>query len=189
MVKIAVIVGSTRPGRVGKGVAHWVMEHASKRTDAVYVLVDLLDHPLPFLDEPVPALFDRYANDHTKEWASTIAQFDGFIFVTPEYNYSTSAVLKNAIDYLYKEWNDKSAGFVSYGSSNGARAVEHLRSIMAAVNIADVHTSVGLNLFHDFENLSVFKQQKVHVTALETMLAEVESWARALSSLRTSASA
>ncbi|GFG73467.1 FMN reductase [Mycobacterium botniense] len=190
MVKIAVILGSTRPGRSGEAVAHWVMEHAARRTGAEYALVDLRDHLLPHLDEPVPALLsDQYANEHTRKWGATIAQFDGFVFVTPEYNYSMPGVLKNVIDYLSKEWKNKAAGFVSYGSSNGARAVEQLRSVMAAVGIADVHTSVGLNLFYDFENLTVFKPKELHVAALETMLAEVESWAQALSPLRQQSSA
>lgn len=93
--------------------------------------MDLRDYPLPHLDEPLPPTMGQYQNDHTKQWAEKIASFDGFVFVTPEYNHSTSGVLKNAIDYLYTEWNNKAAGFVSYGGVGGARAVEHLRLVAA----------------------------------------------------------
>jgi len=112
-LKIAAILGSTRPGRNGKGVADWVVAKAA-------TLVDLLDHPLPHLDEAAPASMGQYAGEHTREWAATIADYDGFVFVTPEYNHSTSGVLKNAIDFLYGEWNDKAAAFVSYGALGGA---------------------------------------------------------------------
>src|SRR5580704_8185787 len=98
MVAIGIIIGSTRPGRHGDVVAKWAYDIASERTDAKFVLIDLLDHPLPHLDEPMPPSRGQYANDHTKEWAATIAPLDGFVFVTPEYNHSTSGVLKNAID-------------------------------------------------------------------------------------------
>src|SRR4051794_26038414 len=115
MTKIAIIIGSTRPGRRGVDVARWVLENAAARENASYELVDLLDFPLPHLDEAMPPAMGQYENDHTLEWAAKIGQYDGFIFVTPEYDHSTSGVLKNAIDYLYAEWNNKAAGFVSYG--------------------------------------------------------------------------
>src|SRR5258705_13574934 len=108
-LKIAVILGSTRPGRNGKAIADWVVAKASDRTGATYELVDLLDHPLPHLDEPIPAAAGQYAGEHTKQWAKTIAAYDGYIFVTPEYNHSISGVLKNAIDYLKAEWANKAA--------------------------------------------------------------------------------
>ena len=113
-VKIAIIVGSTRPGRNGKAVADWVYDQASQRDDAGYERIDLLDYPLPQLEamQPSPG---QYANEHTRAWAAKVAGFDGYVFVTPEYNHSTSAALKNAIDHLYGEWNNKAAGFVSYG--------------------------------------------------------------------------
>src|SRR5262249_43422481 len=130
-LKIAVILGSTRPGRNGKAVADWVMEQAKGRSDATYELVDLADFPLPHLDEALPPSLGQYAGEHTKAWADKIAGYDGFVFVTPEYNHSTSGVLKNAIDYLYAEWNNKAAAFVAYGSLGGARAIEHLRGISA----------------------------------------------------------
>src|SRR3954468_9398451 len=119
MIKIAIIIGSTRPNRNGEAVAKWVHEVAQKRTDAEFELVDIKDFNLPLLDEPIPPSMGLYTKEHTKTWAAKIDSFDAFVFVTPEYNHGTSGALKNAIDYLYKEWNNKSAGFVAYGSAGG----------------------------------------------------------------------
>lgn len=183
-LKIAIILGSTRPGRNGKGVADWVVEKASSRTTATYELIDLLDHPLPHLDEAMPPSYGQYANEHTKAWASTIAGYDGFIFVTPEYNHSTSGVLKNAIDFLYGEWNNKAAGFVSYGSLGGARAIEHLRGISSELQIAHVRQQLSFSLFSDFENFSVFKPGPQHDASATALFDQVEAWAGALKTLR-----
>ena len=128
MTRIGIILGSTRPNRNGEQVAKWVYDVASRRGDAEFELVDLRDYPLPHLDEPLPPSMGQYHNEHTRQWADKIASFDGFVIVTPEYNHSTSGVLKNAIDYLYAEWNNKAVGFVSYGAVGGARAAEHLAS-------------------------------------------------------------
>lgn len=123
MTRIGVILGSTRPGRNGEQVAAWVMDIARRRDDADFELIDLADYPLPHLDEPLPPSMGQYRNLHTQQWADTIDRYDGFIMVTPEYNHSTSGVLKNAIDYLFAEWNNKAVGFVSYGSVGaGGRA-------------------------------------------------------------------
>src|SRR3954466_13263615 len=129
MTKIAIILGSTRPGRNGEAVAKWVLDIAKQRSDADYELVDLLDYNLPHLDEALPPAMGQYSQPHTKKWAEKIGSFDGFVFVPPEYNHSTSGALKNAIDFLAAEWNNKAAGFVSYGAVGGARAVEHLRLV------------------------------------------------------------
>src|SRR3954469_23121323 len=112
MTRIGIILGSTRPGRHGEQVAAWVLEDASRRTDATFEIVDLLDYPLPHLDEPRSAIQGQYQNDHTIQWAAKSGSYDGYIMVTPEYNHSTSGVLKNAIDYLYAEWNNKALGIV-----------------------------------------------------------------------------
>jgi NAD(P)H-dependent FMN reductase len=185
MTRVAIILGSTRPGRRGEPVAQWVYERASKRGDAEFELVDLADYPLPHLDEPMPPSVGQYANKHTFEWSEKIASFDAFIFVTPEYNHSTSAVLKNAIDYLYKEWNNKACGFVSYGSSaGGARAVEHLRLVAGEVQMADVRSQVALSLFTDFENFAAFNPSERHDVPLNTMLDQVIAWGTALRTLR-----
>jgi NAD(P)H-dependent FMN reductase len=119
MIRIGIILGSTRPGRRGEAVAKWVYEIASERSDAQFELVDLKDFDLPHLDEAMPPSLGQYSQPHTMQWARKIATFDGYVFVTPEYNHSTSGALKNAIDFLYAEWNNKAAGFVSYGSVGG----------------------------------------------------------------------
>jgi NAD(P)H-dependent FMN reductase len=184
MTRIGIILGSTRPNRNGEQVASWVYEIASQRSDAEFELVDLRDYPLPHLDEPLPPSMGQYQNEHTRQWAEKIASFDGFVFVTPEYNHSTSGVLKNAIDYLYAEWNNKAAGFVSYGAVGGARAAEHLRLIAGELQMADVRQQVALSLLTEFENFSVFKPGGYNRTALDTLLDQVVSWSGALAPLR-----
>jgi len=161
-----------------------VVEIASGRDDAEFELVDLRDYPLPHLDEPLPPSLGQYQNDHTKEWADKIASFDGFVFVTPEYNHGTSGVLKNAIDFLYAEWNNKAVGFVSYGAVGGARAAEHLRLVAAELQMADVRQQVALSLITEFENYSVFKPGDYNVPALNTMLDQIVAWSTALAPLR-----
>lgn len=185
--KVGIILGSTRPGRNGEAVARWVHDIASKRGDADYELVDLADYPLPHLDEPMPAALQQYSKPHTFQWAAKIASFDAYVFVTPEYNHSTSGALKNAIDFLYQEWTNKAAGFVSYGSVGGARAVEHLRLIMGELQIADVRAQVALSLRTDFENYNVFRPSGQHEEVLNTMLDQVVAWGSALKVVRDSA--
>jgi len=186
-LNIAIITGSTRPGRNGAAVAAWVHELASSRTDADYELVDIADFDLPLLDEPVPASMGQYQNAHTQAWASKIAEFDGFIFVTPEYNHATSGALKNAIDYIYAEWNNKAAALVGYGSLGGARAVEGLRLILAELQIADVRAQVALTLADDFVNYSQFTPRPQQAAALATVFDQVELWSSALQSVREEA--
>jgi NAD(P)H-dependent FMN reductase len=183
-LSIAVILGSTRPGRNGKPVADWVMDKAAARTAARYDLIDLLDHPLPHLDEALPPGMGQYAGEHTKAWAATIAPYDGFIFVTPEYNHSTSGVLKNAIDYLSAEWNNKAAAFVSYGALGGARAIEHLRAICSELQIAHVRQQLSFSMFTDFENFSVFGPGPQHEDWAVVLFDQLESWATAMKSVR-----
>lgn len=186
MTRIGIIVGSTRPGRNGKAVADWVHAIAAERDDAHFELVDLIDYPLPHLDEPMPASMQQYQNDHTKRWSETIASFDGYVIVTPEYNHGPSGVLKNAIDFLYKEWNNKAVGFVSYGGVGGARAVEHLRLVAGELQLADVRAQVTLSLATEFENFSTFKPGEYQVPAVNTLLDQVVAWSSALVPLRAS---
>lgn len=184
MLKVAIITGSTRPGRKSEAIARWVYDIAAKRTDASFEIVDIAAFDLPLLDEAVPPMMNQYSRPHTKAWAAKIAPFDAFVFVTPEYNHSTSGALKNAIDFLYREWNDKAAGFVGYGGAGGTRAVEHLRQIMGEIKVADVRAQVALSLFTDFENFSTLKpvpHQEAHVTA---MLDDLVAWGQALQTMR-----
>ena len=138
MIRIAIIIGSTRPGRKAEDVARWVYEIAQKRSDAEFELVDIKDFNLPLLDEPMPPMMGQYTKDHTRKWSEKIASFDAYVFVTPEYNHGTSGALKNAIDFLYSEWVNKAAGFIAYGGVSGARAVENLRLVMGELQVATV---------------------------------------------------
>ena len=185
MIKIAIIIGSTRPGRNGEAVAKWVFELASKRSDASFELVDILDFNLPVLDEPMSPAMGQYTKSHTKAWSEKIASFDAYVFVTPEYNHGIAGGLKNALDFLYKEWNNKVAGFVSYGIANGVRAVEHLRLVLAELQIATVRSQVALSLFTDFENFRTFKPASFHEKSVHAMLDQVVAWGGALQTLRT----
>ena len=184
MTRIAIILGSTRPGRNGEAVANWVYDIAKQRDDADYELVDIADYNLPHLDEALPPSLGQYAHPHTKAWAAKIDSFDGFVFVTPEYNHSTSGALKNAIDFLYKEWNNKAAGFVSYGSVGGARAVEHLRLVMGELQVADVRAQVALSLYTDFKDFAQFNPAPHQAQAVGTVLDQVVAWSGALAALR-----
>lgn len=184
MLKVGIILGSTRPNRNGEAVAKWVEQHVKDRTDASFELVDIKDFNLPLLDEPIPPSQGKYSQPHTKRWAEKVASFDAFIFVTPEYNHATSGALKNALDFLYAEWNNKAAGFVSYGSAGGSRAVEHLRLIMAELQIADVRAQVMFNLSTDFENYSVFKPAAGKEKSVTAMLDQLVGWAEAMRGVR-----
>lgn len=184
MLNVAIILGSTRPGRNGETVAKWVYEIATRRADANYELLDIKHFNLPLLDEPIPPSVGQYSQPHTKQWAAKVAGFDAFVFVTPEYNHGVPGALKNAIDFLFREWNHKSAGFVSYGGyANGARAVEQLRLVMAELHVADVRVQVMLSLFTDFENFSVFKPDPSREASVNAMLDEVLAWGGALQTL------
>src|ERR1700745_301464 len=184
MPRIGVILGSTRPGRRGEQVARWVMDLASRRSDGEFELIDLAAYPLPHLDEPQPPNMGQYQNAHTKDWRATIGRFEGFVFVSPEYNHSTSGVLKNAIDYLYAEWNNKAMGVVSYGATGGTRAAEHLRLIAGELQMADVRTNVALSLITDFKDFTELQPGEHQVQALETLMDQVVTWSTALAPLR-----
>ncbi len=184
MIRTAIVVGSTRPGRKADTVARWVYDIAQKRGDADFEIVDIADFNLPLLDEPIPPSIGRYSRPHTMAWAEKIASFDAYVFVTPEYNRSTSGALKNALDFLYREWNNKAAGFVGYGGAGARNAIEHLRGVMGELQIADVRAQVALTLAADFENYTTFKPGPSQETSLNTMLDQVIAWGGALKELR-----
>ena len=183
-LRVAIVVGSTRPGRKADAVARWVHGVAASRGDAAFEVVDVADYALPHFDEPQPPLAGQYSQPHTHEWAAKIASFDAYVFVTPEYNHSTSGALKNAIDFLFAEWNDKAAGFVSYGVDGGVRAVEHLRLILGELKVADVRSAVALSVFDDFRDHTDFTPNAGHRESLTAMLDEVVAWGSALKALR-----
>jgi NAD(P)H-dependent FMN reductase len=189
MLKVGIIVGSTRPGRKAAAVAKWAYDLLKNRNDAEFEIVDIADYNLPLLDEPVPPLMGQYSKAHTKTWGAKIASLDAFIFVTPEYNHGTSAALKNAIDFLFHEWNDKAAGFIGYGSAGGVRAVENLRLVMGEIKVATVRAQVMLSLYTDFENFTIFKPHELHDKTVHAIAGEVVAWGGALKALRESAGA
>jgi NAD(P)H-dependent FMN reductase len=183
-IEIGVIVGSTRPGRRAPGVARWVRDEAEQHLDLSARLVDLADFDLPLLDEPRPAIMGDYEHPHTRAWAAAVAPLDAFVFVSPEYNRSFSAALKNAIDFLYAEWRDKAAGFVSYGvDAGGARSVEHLRSVMAELHVATVREHVALSVGDDFTDGAPAPRAH-HAKRLRALLDDLATWGRALRAVR-----
>lgn len=145
-VKIHIIIGSTRQNRFSEKPAHWLYEEAKKRSDLEVELVDLRDYPMPFYEDALPpkALKGVYSNEVVKKFAQKIAEADGYIIVTPEYNHGYPAVLKNAFDHVYFEWNRKAVGFVSYGSVMGARSVEQLREVSIEMKLAPIQPSINI---------------------------------------------
>jgi NAD(P)H-dependent FMN reductase len=182
--RIGVVVGTTRPGRRGAAVARWVRHAAAAhRPDVAFVLLDIASFALPLLDEPCPPATGVYRHAHTKAWSDAVAACQGFVFVTPEYNRSIPAALKNAVDYLHAEWQHKAAGFVSYGVTGGWRAAEALRLVLAELRVADVRTAVGLCLGADFAGGAPAPAAHHH-HALRDMVDEVVAWSAALAGMR-----
>lgn len=177
-LSIGIILGSTRQGRVSPQVGEWVQNIAKQRGDANYEIVDIADYHLPFLgttDGTEPGI---------KAWSQKLSSLDGFVFVVQEYNHSISGALKNAVDFARDEWANKAAGIVSYGSTGGARAAEHLRGILGELQVADVRVHPTFSLFADFENFSTFKPAELHKKNVNDMLSQVLAWSGALKTLR-----
>jgi NAD(P)H-dependent FMN reductase len=193
MTTIGVILGSTRPARRVRLVGDWIAAAARTRADgATYELLDLADFDLPVLDEAAPAKYGAYARAHTLRWSAAVDACDGFVVVSPEYNHSFPGSLKNAIDYLAAEWENKAAGFVTYGVQGGIRAAEQLRVVFAELHVATVRDAVGLQMFSDFEvtdpllpgTLTPGDHQE---STLHVMLDQVVAWSEALAPLRAPA--
>ncbi len=190
MPNISVIVGSTRQGRFSEKPAQWVFRHLQNREKIEARLLDLRDFPMPFFDQAAPpAMPGRapYENEVVKRWTAEIAAADGFVFVTPEYNFGPSAVLKNAIDWVYPEWNRKAAAFVSYGSAMGARSVQQLREAAIELQIAPVRSSVHIpvaTLWAHYQGGDVDKGLAELETPAKTMIDELLWWTTALKTAR-----
>lgn len=177
-LNIGIILGSTRQGRLSPQVGEWVKGIADKRGDANYEIVDIADFQLPFVgttDGTEPGI---------AAWNQKLASLDGFVFIVQEYNHSITGALKNALDSAREAWNNKAAGIVSYGSTGGARAAEHLRGILGELMVADVRVHPTLSLFTDFENFTTFKPAELHLTNVNDMLDQVVAWSGALKTLR-----
>jgi NAD(P)H-dependent FMN reductase len=177
-LNIGIILGSTRDGRVSPQVGAWVKQLADQRGDANYTVIDIADYKLPLLGEP-----GSDASGAAK-WSEIVGKQDGFVFIVQEYNHSITGALKNALDFLREEWNNKAAGIVSYGSVGGARAAEHLRGILGELSVADVRVHPALSLFTDFENGTDFKPADVQAASVNQMLDQVIPWATALKTIR-----
>jgi NAD(P)H-dependent FMN reductase len=136
--RIAVVVGSTRPTRICAGIARWVMQVAQEDSPLHYELVDLAEVGLPFLDEPLTAALHQYEHDHTRAWSRTVSSLDGFIFVFPQYNWGYPAPLKNALDYLYLEWRDKPASYVTYGTHGGSKAAAQFHMVLQGLHMREL---------------------------------------------------
>jgi NAD(P)H-dependent FMN reductase len=181
--KIGIIIGTTRQGRFADGPTNWLVEIAGQRDDADFEVVDLRDYPMPFFDEMGSPFYVPPQNDVAQKWAAKIASLDGFVFITAEYNHSISGVLKNALDYAYKEYNRKAASFVAYGGAGGARAVEHLRGILSELQVASMKFPVHIGMA---ELLGIMREGKTMadypylIDTAKTMLDELVWWTKAL---------
>ena len=182
---IAVILGSTRPGRAGAAVAEWVMKQTAGRDGSSYELVDLADYDLDLLNEPVvPGAAKRqYENPKTRRWSQTIDSFDAFVFVTPEYNHGVPAALKNAVDVIYPEWNHKAAALVSYGADGGVRAVEQWRQILANCHLHVTRAQLSMSSFFDWKD-EEFAPLERRADELDGLFDQLEALAAACAPLR-----
>lgn len=183
-LKIGVIVGTTRPNRVSRKVADWFMETMKHEKGLKFKLIDLAEVKLPMYDEPMSPLMGKYENEHTKKWSKTISKYDGYVFITAEYNYAYPASLKNAIDYLYHEWVRKPVAFVGYGTVGGARAIEQLRPVTLAVEMAPLKAALGIreqwNAFDDNNKL----KDGYLIGSPEAMADNLRWWGQALKTAR-----
>ncbi len=186
MITIKILTGSVRPGRFNIQPATWIYEIAKKRKEIKVELVDLQEVNLPFLDEPVPPSAKKYTKEHTIRWSKIIEESDGFIFVTPEYNHSYSPVLKNAIDFVWQEWNYKPVAYISYGSAaGGTRAVEHLRTIAAQTKMYDLNEQIALaNYWEHLDKNGKYQFTKENDQAANALLDSLIFWAKKMKEAR-----
>jgi NAD(P)H-dependent FMN reductase len=183
---LRIIIGSTRPGRVGPAVAEWIAQRAREHGGFDVQVTDLAEINLPMFDEPNHPRLQRYVHQHTKDWSALVAGSDAFIFVTPEYNYGFNAALKNAIDYLHNEWGNKAAGIVSYGGvAAGTRATQMLKQVLSAVRVAPVMDAVNIPFVRDLlDSDGRFKPTELLEASATAMLDELLRWTEALRPLR-----
>lgn len=181
--RIGIIIGTTRPARFADKPAQWLFNLAGQRQDAQFELVDLRDYPMPFFEEDRSPAWVKPTNEAVRRWSDKMASLDGYLFITAEYNHSISGVLKNALDYLYPEVNRKPASFLGYGSSGGARAVEHLRHILAEMQVASIKHTVHVGMI---EMLGMLREGKAMtdypylVDPANKMFDEIVWWAKTL---------
>jgi NAD(P)H-dependent FMN reductase len=186
MLKLHVVIASTRPGRAGLPISHWFFEFARQHGTFDVELVDLAEVNLPLLDEPAHPRLGQYTHEHTKAWSASVAAADAFVFVTPEYNYGTPPALVNALDFVYREWNYKPVGFVSYGGiSGGIRSVQMTKQIVTTLKMMPMVEAVNIPFFaQHMDPEKGFTPTEAHEKAAGVMLDELLRWAEALKPLR-----
>lgn len=186
MATIGIVIGSTRPGRFGVQPAEWLKKLSSEHPEHTYEIVDIAEANLPLLDEPMPALSGKYQNDHTIAWSKKIAGYDGFVFVTPEYNHTIGSSLTNAIDYLYHEWTNKPVAFVGYGAeAGGARAVEHLRAVAGQLSMFDISPTLIIpNYYHHLDASGAWQPDEHQTERAHKILADIGFWADKFNPIR-----
>ena len=186
-MKLSIVVASTRPGRVGLPIAQWFHARAKEHGKLDAELVDLKEVELPIFDEPKHPRFQQYEHDHTKKWSAIVAAADAFVIVTPEYNFSAPPSIVNALDYLFREWQHKPAGFVSYGGvSGGLRSVQMMKQVVTTLKMMPIPEAVTIPFFNTFINdESVFTPNELHEKSAVAMFDELLRWESALRVLRT----
>lgn len=183
---LQIVIGSTRPGRVGGPVADWFASQARHHAGFEIEVVDLAEVNLPMFNEPVHPRLGQYQHQHTRLWSATISRADAFVFVVPEYNYGFNAATKNAIDYLSQEWAYKPVGFVSYGGvAAGTRAVQMLKQVMTTLKMSPMFEAVNIPFVSQF----LGPDGRIHANqvmqqAAQEMLDELQRWEEALRPLR-----
>ena len=185
--KIGVIIGSTREGRFGDKPARWIYDIARQRSDLSFELIDLRDHPLPFFNEVAPPVQASSKNEAAQQWASKLAGLDGFIIVTPEYNHGPAAVLKNALDSAYAEFNRKPVTFVGYGGVGAARAIEQLRLLATSFQMVSLNSAVNIGMV-EYEGVAQkgkkFDDYPYLIQAATALLDDLAWWAKVLKPAR-----
>jgi NAD(P)H-dependent FMN reductase len=184
---LQIIIGSTRPGRVGPSVAAWIHDRAVKHGGFEVELIDLAEVNLPMFDEPKHPRFGEYVHQHTKDWSATISRGDAYIFVIPEYNYGFNAAIKNAVDYLNQEWLYKPLGFVTYGGvAAGTRAMQMLKQVVSALKMVPMTEAVNIPFVQQFlDSDRVLQPNEVMENAAKAMLDELARWTAATQALRS----
>jgi NAD(P)H-dependent FMN reductase len=188
---LQIIIASTRPGRVGPSVAAWIYERAVAHGGFDVELVDLAEVNLPMFDEPKHPRFGEYVHQHTKDWSAIVSRADAFIFVMPEYNYGFNAAIKNALDYLNREWRGKAVGFVSYGGvAAGTRAVQMLKQVVTTLKMVPIFDSVSIPFVQQFlDDDRKLQPNAIMESAATAMLDELVTWSAALHPIRNPAAA
>src|SRR3989338_33689 len=189
VLRLKIILGSTRPGRFSEHAGAWALEQTKKNSGIEAEILDLRDYEMPFYNETVSPSYKQapYKSEAVEKWSKKIGEADGFIIISPEYNHGTAAVLKNALDYVFKEWNNKPVGFVAYGSVGGARAVEQLRLITVELQMIPIRNAVHINapwlLRDEAGNLKPGALDS-YQGAIDGLLAQLIFWTKALKNAR-----